>query len=218
MKTVYIVRHGETAGNKSKFFQTPETPLSDKGRQQAAYIAERVSRLKIEAIIASTMDRANETARIISKKIGVSVESTDLLRERILPKEQRGQPMDDPEQLRITQEVTKHFGEPGWRFSDEETFENLRDRTSAVLKMLEARPEKSILVVTHGVFQRFLLARLLLGDALTPETCEHVLETSLTTNTGLTVFKYGFEEHKGYYSASKNGWQLFVWNDHAHLG
>ena len=126
--------------------------------------------------------------------------------------------MDDPVQLRIKGEVTRHFGEPGWRFSDEETFEDMRDRTTAVLGMLEARSEKNILIVTHGVFQRFLLARLLLGEALTPQACEHILETSLTTNTGLTVLKYGFEEHKGYYSASESGWQLFVWNDHAHLG
>ncbi|MBI5456990.1 histidine phosphatase family protein [Candidatus Kaiserbacteria bacterium] len=218
MKTIYIVRHGETAGNKGKFFQTPDTPLSDEGRKQAEYMAERAAKLSIECIVASTMDRANETARIISKKIGVPVESTDLLRERILPKEQRGKPMDDAGQLQITQEVTEHFGEPGWRYSDEETFEDLRARTDTVLKMLEERKENTILVVTHGVFQRLLLARLLLGSALTPEACEHVLETSLTTNTGLTVLRYGFEEHKGYYSSAKNGWQLLVWNDHAHLG
>lgn len=218
MKTVYFVRHGETAGNKKKFFQTSDTPLSDEGRKQAEFIAQRVTKLGIEAIIASTMDRAKETAQIISRNIHVPVETTDLLRERILPKEQRGNTMDVPAVMRITEEVSVHFGEPGWRLSDEETFEELKERTGKVLQHLESRRENIILCVTHGVFMRMLLGRVLLGDDLTSTAMADIMSSSLTTNTGLTALRHGYKEHAGYYSHSRSGWQLLVWNDHAHLG
>lgn len=218
MKTVYFVRHGETAGNKEKFFQTATTPLSDRGREQSAYISVRVAKLGVELIIASSMDRARETAEIISRRAGVPVETSELLWERILPKEQRGNPMNDPQVKRITAEVTKHFGEPDWRFSDEETFQDLKDRAGNVLELLEKRPEKNILCVTHGIFLRILLGRVLLGNDLTPTAAADIMGSSLTTNTGLSVLWYGFKEHPGYYSSSRSGWQLLVWNDHAHLG
>lgn len=218
MKTVYFVRHGETAGNKKKFFQTHDTPLSDDGRKQASFIAKRVAKLNIETIIASTMDRAKETAHIISQHINVPVETTDLLRERILPKEQRGNPMDDPKVISVTKEVTEHFGEPNWRYSDEETFADLKARTGNVLQLLETKSESTMLCVTHGVFMRMLLGRILLGADLSPTTMADIMSSSLTTNTGLTVLRHGYKEHAGYYSHSRNGWQLLTWNDHAHLG
>lgn len=43
-KTVYFVRRGESADNVLPVFQSPDSPLNERGRQQAEKIAERVAR------------------------------------------------------------------------------------------------------------------------------------------------------------------------------
>lgn len=57
-KTVYFVRHGESEGNVTPVFQTPDSPLSKKGREQAFHIAQRLSRLSFNVLVASPMERA----------------------------------------------------------------------------------------------------------------------------------------------------------------
>jgi len=40
-KTIYLVRHAESEGNAGKVNNTHETPLTEKGRAQAALIARK---------------------------------------------------------------------------------------------------------------------------------------------------------------------------------
>ena len=52
-KVVYFVRHGQSEDNVAPVFQSPHSPLSAVGRQQAERIAERVSHLSFDALLAS---------------------------------------------------------------------------------------------------------------------------------------------------------------------
>jgi hypothetical protein len=52
-KTVYFVRHGQSVDNASPVFQSINSPLSKKGERQAKNIAERLSSLQFETLIAS---------------------------------------------------------------------------------------------------------------------------------------------------------------------
>jgi serine/threonine-protein phosphatase PGAM5 len=66
-RTIYLVRHGQserTAGAEDSF----GPGLTTLGREQAALIAERLSRLPISAIHHSTLRRARETAEIIGSR------------------------------------------------------------------------------------------------------------------------------------------------------
>lgn len=71
---VYFVRHGESTAKRAGLEQTPETPLSAEGQKQAEAVAKRLADIKIDSVYSSTHLRAKETAEIISKNIGVSVE------------------------------------------------------------------------------------------------------------------------------------------------
>ena len=38
--SIYLIRHGQTNGNRDRILQTPDTPLSELGRQQAQQLAQ----------------------------------------------------------------------------------------------------------------------------------------------------------------------------------
>ena len=80
--SIFIVRHGETAGNAAGIIQIPETPLNERGQAQAHACAERLSRLGIVRIVASDYARAYRTAGAIEQATGAPLESYAGLRER----------------------------------------------------------------------------------------------------------------------------------------
>lgn len=57
---VYLVRHGESEGNKSQTYQFPETELSETGKRQAEILAERLAKIPIDFVYASILKRALE--------------------------------------------------------------------------------------------------------------------------------------------------------------
>jgi len=213
MKKIYFVRHGESEGNAGPIRQGPETPLTETGRSQAGLIAERCAKLPLETIIASTMKRAKETAEIIAEKTKLSIESSALFVERKRPSVTIGKPKDDPESLAIEGEYQNKFYLSDERHSDEENFDDLKQRAKEALTYLASRPEENILVVTHGLFLRIIIAYATLGESLSGEECRGFIRTFHTENTGLTVLVYETRD-----DPKISPWWLWVWNDHAHLG
>ena len=114
-------------------------------------------------------------------------------------------------------DIREHFAEPGWRHSDEETFDDLNTRAGKALAYLEQRPEEQLIVVSHGMFSRILIARLVLGETLTGEECERFIRSLRMNNTGITVLRFDGVVDKPFEGA-ENPWKLVVWNDHSHLG
>ena len=80
--SIFLVRHGETAENRARVVQLPEVPLSARGRAQASSLAERLAGTRVARILASDLERAAMTARIVGEKTGVAVEPDPLLQER----------------------------------------------------------------------------------------------------------------------------------------
>lgn len=210
MKKVYFVRHGQSEGNSGLIWQSGSSPLSEKGKKQAEYISERVSKLPIDIVVSSTMKRAEETTKEILKKTDKEVMYSDLFVERRRPKEMIGKLKKSPESIKIEKETIKNFSIPGYRFSDEENFDDLKKRAQDILKYLSEREEENILVVTHGFILRIIMAVAVFGDSLTGEECDRFIATFHTENTGISVLGYDME-HKKY------PWWVWVWNDHAHL-
>jgi broad specificity phosphatase PhoE len=210
MKTIYFVRHGESKGNASDRYQMDSSPLSERGRAQAGRIAKRTSRLSVEAVISSTMPRASETAEIISDLVGLPVEHSDLFVERKRPSAQKGLIRTSPEAEEMDKGIIRSSAEAGYRYADEENFDDLTLRSGQVLTYLEKHPANQLLVVTHGLFLRVLLAKAIYGANLTGEECTNIIGTMQTANTGITVFTYDAERSRP--------WHVITWNDHAHLG
>lgn len=79
---VYLVRHGETPGNKLRRYQPYDTPLSDDGRDQARHVAERLAADgPFSALYTSDLARTMETATMIGARLGLAPIADRRLRE-----------------------------------------------------------------------------------------------------------------------------------------
>ncbi len=206
MKTVYFVRHGRTEGNEKKFYQHGEVPLSEKGKAQAAFVADRFSRIEIEKVISSDMNRAKETAEAIAAKTGQPLELQPLLRELVRPSEMRGKLHADPEARKILKFIKDNF-ESGKRYSDEENFYDLKNRAQEAKAYIESRHERALAIVTHGTFLKMLIGVMIFDTLLTANEFLALDAVFHSSNTGITTCAH--EDGK---------WQIRTWNDYAHLG
>jgi probable phosphomutase (TIGR03848 family) len=75
MTTVLLVRHGLTDANSSGVLAgwTPGVHLAEKGREQAAALAERLSQVPVAGIVSSPLERCQETAAALAKGRGLRV-------------------------------------------------------------------------------------------------------------------------------------------------
>lgn len=210
-KIVYFVRHGQSEGNITPVFQPPDSPLTESGKKQAALIAERIAKISFDTLIASPLRRTRDTCDAIAQATGKVPEYSDLLVERIKPSRLVGKSHNDKEANKLWLEWEKSLVTSGLRVEDGENYEDQIARADKVLAFLEKRTESKLVVVTHGYFLRTMIARVILGDSLTPDAFRSFQTRVDTENTGLSILKYG---------GAGNGafWRLWIYNDHAHLG
>jgi broad specificity phosphatase PhoE len=207
MKTVYFVRHGSTEGNENRAYQHVHTPLSELGRCQAACVARRFERIPIDLVITSDMERAAETARCIAEKNGFPIVVDPLFQEILRPALIRGKARDAPEVLEIMRWLTENWTNTHVKHSDEENFFDLKKRVLKALEYLAQRPERTLLVVTHGTFLCMLICCMMAGEEVSPQWFDHVHHFLVLKNSALSVCEY-----------DDGKWQLVIWNDYAHLG
>ena len=210
-KTIYLVRHGESEGNVSETGNMNHSPLTEKGRKQAEFLAKRCRDLDLKTIVASPLERAKETAQIIASSIKMDIEFSELFVEKRNPSAVLGKVIETPDQQVIWRALWDNFHIPGFKHSDEENFAELKNRAQKAMDYLASRPEEKILVVSHGVFLRALMALVILGTDLDGRECRQFMALMETHNTGLSVLKYNNEDRFG------RTWVLSVWNDHEHL-
>ncbi len=83
MTTLLLVRHGETDWNAAGRLQgQTDTLLTDHGRRQARKLAEELACDGIDAVYASDLARARETAEIVAARLGLPIVLDPDLRER----------------------------------------------------------------------------------------------------------------------------------------
>jgi broad specificity phosphatase PhoE len=81
--TLLLVRHGETDWNADGRLQgQTDRPLSEFGRRQARQLAEELAGEELDAIYASDLARARETAQIVAERLGLPVALDPDLREK----------------------------------------------------------------------------------------------------------------------------------------
>jgi broad specificity phosphatase PhoE len=80
--TLLLARHGETDWNRARRWQGhADRPLTERGRAQAARLAERLADVALDAIYSSDLRRARETAEAVAHAQGVDVVQLPELRE-----------------------------------------------------------------------------------------------------------------------------------------
>lgn len=163
--TIYLIRHGETEWNVEGRMQGhADSPLTQKGLEQARRRAESLKHIKFAAFYSSDLLRAKRTAEIIALDHQLTVTTTEKLRERHFgPHEGRLVKDYDLElkelldkRLQLTdEELDKYELYEGY-----ETDEKVATRFVKILRELAtAYLGKTIGVVTHGGALRVLLRR-----------------------------------------------------------
>jgi probable phosphoglycerate mutase len=141
---ILLVRHGETASNAARIVQTPETPLSPRGVQQAERLAARLKSVGISRILSSDLSRALETAQRVQAATGAPLMLEPLLQERNFG-DVRGTPYSE---LKVDL-FGPDFEPPGgesW-----EAFHGRVDLAWARVKADAAATSGSLAVITHGL-------------------------------------------------------------------
>jgi broad specificity phosphatase PhoE len=141
---ILLVRHGETDWNLDRRLQGhSDRPLNDTGREQARALAEEVAREPLEAIYASDLSRAGETARIVADAHGLQVTTLPDLRERHFGSWEGLSDSEIHEQF--PDEIAKGT------LGDGETREEMDRRVLAALQRIaHEHPDGTVLVVSHG--------------------------------------------------------------------
>lgn len=162
---IYIIRHGETDGNRNGVLQGwTNQPLNDNGRELAVVTAKALAEVKFDVAYSSPLSRAYETAEIILKYSNHSIP------EIVIDNRIKEINFGEWEGKRITKE---NFNIPSVRFNEfytdtfnfpngpgGETTWDVVHRTGDFLNQVFSNPEyqdKTILVATHGFALRALL-------------------------------------------------------------
>ena len=135
MTEILLARHGETDWNRERRWQGhADPPLNELGREQAHGLADALAGVELDAIYASDLRRAYETAEIVGARLGLPVTSDPGLRE-----------IDVGSWSGLTREQLEG------REWDGETQEQHAERVlRAVRRIAERHPRGRVLVVTHG--------------------------------------------------------------------
>jgi len=162
-RRIVLWRHGRTAWNSQMRFQgQTDIPLDDTGREQARWAAARLAALAPEAIIASDLQRAADTAAVLSSVTGVPVQLDPGLRETYAG---AWQGRTATELAETDGEVYAAWlrGEPDVRPGGGETRWEVAARTSEALKrgLAGVGPGGTLVAVTHGGAARTAVAMLL---------------------------------------------------------
>ncbi|MDD2490759.1 MAG: histidine phosphatase family protein [Bacteroidales bacterium] len=144
-----LVRHGETIENSNGICQGQrEGRLSKKGKIQVELTALQFEDISLDVCFTSDLKRAVETAEVIANKSGLRVIEEPALRERNLGELQG-----------------RAFPKEWDLFNNYEKAERIDDifyRLKPFVNVIERLPKEStILIVSHGITLRILLALLL---------------------------------------------------------
>ena len=145
MTTLYLVRHGETKDNVARIIQGQrQGELTPVGIAQMEDLAVSLSEIHFDAIISSDLQRAFDSAQILSHQLNLPVQTTSLLRERDWG-DFTGRYIPDLKGLPMPENVEK--------------MEALLLRAKSFLEWGKTTfPDKTILAVGHGIINKAIQA------------------------------------------------------------
>jgi 2,3-bisphosphoglycerate-dependent phosphoglycerate mutase len=197
---VVAVRHGETDWNAQTRIQGQiDIGLNAVGRDQAQRLGRALADARFDAVYASDLRRAADTARAVAERAGLPLRTEVSLRERAFGDfegltwaevEQR-----HPEASRRWRERDASFGPPGG-----ETLALFYERAVGALAAIAARHRgQHIAIVTHGGVL----------DALYRAATRIALDAPRTWQLGNASINRVLHGNEGF--------TMVGWNDHLHL-
>ncbi len=178
---IYLIRHGETSGNRNRVVQVPETPLSEVGLAQAERLAGRLSGEGLTRILASDLARASMTAEALARRTGLEIEYDPVFQERNYG-EIRGTAYAD---LGLNPHAPAYVPPGGESWGD---FHARVDRAFERILGAASTTAGHIAVVTHGLVCHSIANRFLSLPAHVSRTGDDGPPLAFG-NTALTIFQ-----------------------------
>lgn len=197
---LFAVRHGETQWNLAKKMQGHlDSPLTERGLQQAHALANGLVDRGIEVIYSSDLGRALQTATIIADSLGLAIYQEQRLRERHLGMMQG---LTKPRFAERYPEDAAAFsaGDPDFVIPGGESLRQQHGRCVCCAEALAERHlGQRVLVVAHGGVLNSFIYR--------------ALRIPLYEPRRFSLFNAGINS----FSISNGEWRLESWGEMGHL-
>jgi broad specificity phosphatase PhoE len=161
MTKLILARHGETMWNVEKVFRgRADVGLDDVGIKQAELLGKYLSNWELEAIYASPIRRALETANIVARYQKVSVRIAEGLTDFDFGE---WQSLSEQQVRRLYPDLFNewHNNPDKVRMSGGESLEDVRRRAVEVVNDIVSRHQGNVLLVSHRVVIKVLICCLL---------------------------------------------------------
>ncbi len=163
------MRHGETTGDiEQRFGGDYDDSLTAKGKHQAQKRAKTFKHLGIRAVISSPRKRAQESAKLVAKALGMPYHVVNNWKERNFYGPLTGMTRADaqakhPELVKL---VTSHMS----KLPQSEGYDTFKKRILEVFSKTQAMNNDPVVIVTHGG-PITCIARELLGKEVKVHDC-----------------------------------------------
>ncbi|HSJ45987.1 MAG TPA: histidine phosphatase family protein [Euzebyales bacterium] len=214
---IHFVRHGESVANVADRARRDRPDdsdrLSDRGWAQARELGRRLRDKGLEAIVASPMRRAQETAAGIAETLDLPLSTDpDLFEVRQCDAFYAARP---DQQHRYATLAWMPAADPTYAEPGAESFADVVARVHRVQQRLHGDADHGrVVAVSHFGFLHWFLGVTLFGEDFVPAHLPALYRMG-HANTGITVFER--HDRRVMDGLDLSGWVLTTWNDQAHL-
>ncbi|HUF75932.1 MAG TPA: histidine phosphatase family protein [Longimicrobiales bacterium] len=184
MQRIYFVRHGQSEWNAIQRFQGQwNSDLSELGRRQAEQTGRLLADLGIQALFASPLDRARQTAEIVNRHLRLPVAFDDRIKEWDCG-DWSGHLREDvlsrwPQEWAARQADMFHYRGPKC-----ENYPDMFERARPFVAELERHEAERIAVVSHGMIGKVMIAILLDLDERQTLAIHQANDVAFSVTTG----------------------------------
>jgi broad specificity phosphatase PhoE len=206
---LFLVRHACSEIPRNRW-QTPDSKIGEIGKKQAEILSRKSRFSRLDKIFSSEWERSRKTAEIVSSKLKVESEVLDYIHEREQAPGIYGSSRDSKISKDYVKEYYNNYKNLDWKFKKgEESVREVLKRTSKLSEFLVKNYEdKRILVISHDIFIRCFISKILLGNEYTDETMARVISSLAINYTGISLLTHSNE---------KKYWKAYYINDFSHL-
>lgn len=206
---LFLVRHAE-GKDVVEGWQSPSTPLSDKGKRQAKALGSLPRFKVVDKIISSNWKRALETAEIAAINLGKQVEMQNDIEERHQSSKIYGLSRTDKVSEEYNNESIKNGRDWNWKWDAEE--ESLSDVCKRSLEfrnyLINNYLQKNILIFSHETFIRLFISVCIFGENSQNDYFKQFYRSTAIEPTGISLIIY---------REKTKTWKLWYLNDYSHL-
>lgn len=196
---IYLTRHGETKWNIENRMQGwKNSDLTKLGIKQAKWLRDRLKHIKFEEIYSSPLDRALDTAKIISNNRENEIKVNENLKEMSFGNWE-GKTSSEIKTKNII-EYERFWHKPHlYKRSSGENFIDVRNRVLPFLNHIIKNHKNDILIVTHTIVIKILMSyfeerelKHLWDPPFIHQTCLNIIEVN---DNNSEIILYGDISH-----------------------